>query len=207
MSTEAWLQLSLSSKKALQDLSAPLTISSSPTLNAPLSMSSPLPISVPLPRPNTSPLVVSGSPVLGPRPIPLVSPLVALTNDQIQSRAKEMLAQGIDRIIIANFIKAQQSIQFQLLQQKELLASRQAPPPKFQYHGVYQPKSPSGLYICYECRFEIGEEDSALTVAKRFYHSTCFHCGKCRKDISKLDFFPVTDQMYCTSCYEEYSRQ
>jgi uncharacterized CHY-type Zn-finger protein len=128
-------------------------------------------------------------------------PLTGLTNEQIQEKAKDMLAKGVDKQLVAIFIKTQQAIQAQLKQQQPNQSSV-----RIQFTGIYQSKSTADLFVCYDCRYEIKAQESALTVANRYYHSKCFHCGKCKKDISLLDFFPVTDQMYCVTCYEDYRK-
>lgn len=93
--------------------------------------------------------------------------------------------------------------------------------PRIQYNGTYQPMGPNQLFICYSCRYEIQNGESGMMAASRFdfllisklkfifvryYHTNCLKCGRCSRDISTEDFFPVTDKLYCSNCFSAHQR-
>jgi len=165
-------------QKALQEVQpSPATTPVAATVGTPIGT----PVS-PYPQGNVAPFgqpgmsytaPMSGSPGVFP-PRPQNSPrTTSMTNDEIQAKAKEMIAQGIDNMTIATFIKQQQAIQLQVQQQQQLQQQQmyayqqQTPAFRIQHTGPYQQRAPSGLMVCYECRYEMTADEKALQVANR----------------------------------------
>jgi len=131
------------------------------------------------------------------------SPRAPMTNEQIQEKAKDMLAYGSDKAQVAAFIKfqrenqarAQQQMEAQMeqqrqqelflqqrqqyLQQQAEMLKQQMMQPLFRYQSQgehYEGRSPSGLPICYECRYEMLPQENPLCVTSRFaYSCSCYH--------------------------------
>jgi hypothetical protein len=55
--------------------------------------------------------------------------------------------------------------------------------------------------LCSGCRNHIN--GSYTNYNGRYYHSQCFKCSSCERELSNTQFYVVNNQILCYSCYQE----